>query len=114
MNFGDPCLPDRFWDKCIPVPECGCWLWLAFTDKKGYGKFWYQGKSRWAHLVTKPCKFTAHHKCYVNCCVNPCHIIDIPRDLNSMFGHENNAYARELADFYLGKSLTETEESAPF
>ena len=114
MNFGDPSLPERFWDKCIPEPNSGCWLWIAGTDKKGYGFFWYNGAKRWAHRLTQDFSATAHHKCYVNCCVNPAHIVDVPRDLNSMFGHESDPEARERAEWFLGKQSSTTEDDVPF
>lgn len=28
MNFGDPVISARVWDKCVPVPEVGCWIWI--------------------------------------------------------------------------------------
>lgn len=27
MNYGDPRLPDDFWQKISPEPNSGCWLW---------------------------------------------------------------------------------------
>lgn len=90
MNYGDPSLPQRFWDKVYPCPMSGCWLWMAAVDKKGYGFVWYNGAKRWAHKVTTPdFKLTAHHKCYVPCCVNPHHMIDVSREVNSAFGHHD-------------------------
>ena len=38
MNFGDPRLPERFWNKCIPEPNSGCWLWFGATDSHGDGQ----------------------------------------------------------------------------
>lgn len=38
MQFLDPRLPDRFWSKCIPEPNSGCWLWFAHIVD-GYGHF---------------------------------------------------------------------------
>src|SRR5678809_217182 len=96
MNFGDPSLPERFWTKVQPCPISGCWLWAAAVNKKGYGFFWYQGKKQWAHRLTQPLKLTAHHKCYVTCCVNPAHIIDVPREVNSSFGHRDQQDPNEV------------------
>ena len=28
MNFMDPRISTRVWDKCVPVPDAGCWLWI--------------------------------------------------------------------------------------
>ena len=92
MTFGDPRLPDRFWDKVITEPNSGCWIWLAATDKKGYGFFWYQGAKRWAHRLVKTFTQTAHHKCFNSGCVNPDHLIDVSREVNSGFGHAKWPY----------------------
>lgn len=27
----------------------GCWLWTGYTDKKGYGQFWWRGRKHWSH-----------------------------------------------------------------
>lgn len=45
----------RFKDKCVFDPSTGCVLWNgALTNGKGsssiYGRFWYEGKSWYAHL----------------------------------------------------------------
>ncbi len=29
VNFGDPRIEDRIWDKIAPCPTTGCWLWTA-------------------------------------------------------------------------------------
>lgn len=89
MNFGDPSLPERFWRNVTPIPEAGCWLWIGPVDKKGYGRFWYKKKARWAHLVVKTFQLTAHHKCYINSCVNPDHLLDVSREINSHYGHHD-------------------------
>lgn len=85
MNFGDPRLPDRFWNKVIPEPNSGCWLWLA-ASKKGYGAILVgsskDGTRRMAaaHVVSYLAlvgPYTAEdldHKCRVRCCVNPAHL----------------------------------------
>lgn len=87
MTLNDPRLPERYWEKVITEPNSGCWLWIGACDRKGYGKFWYDGKSRWAHRLTKRFRRTAHHKCWQTCCVNPDHLIDVSRAKNSYLGH---------------------------
>jgi len=59
------------------VPETGCWLWLGFTDKKGYGRF----RSKQAHRASYreyvgeiPTGLHVLHKCDVRGCINPSHL----------------------------------------
>lgn len=50
---------ERFWEKVdkngpTPVhrPELGpCWIWIASTTMHGYGKFFFNGRLRGAHIV---------------------------------------------------------------
>src|SRR5688572_5730903 len=50
-NWGDERLPERFWSKCTPEPNSGCWLWLASVDVWGYGRISWRGMNR-AHRVS--------------------------------------------------------------
>ncbi len=68
-------------DKYEPVPESGCWLWSASTDRVGYGHIWVDGKLLQAHryswqLHNGPIPDGAKilHKCDVRSCVNPAHL----------------------------------------
>jgi hypothetical protein len=47
--FERPDLPERFTTKFIICPSTGCWEWKAAMHHKGYGLFWWQGKTVWAH-----------------------------------------------------------------
>ncbi len=52
MNFLDERLPDRFWSKCIPEPNTGCWLWIGAHHARGYGHMaWSDRKNRRAHQI---------------------------------------------------------------
>lgn len=33
VNWGDPRLPERFWDKVSPCPMSGCWHWTGSLSK---------------------------------------------------------------------------------
>lgn len=49
IDYGDTVLPDRFWDKVIPEPMSGCWLWTASAYYGGYGQAWFDGEKMGAH-----------------------------------------------------------------
>jgi hypothetical protein len=81
MNFGDPRLPGRFWSKCIPEPNSGCWLWTAYLDRDGYGTIRIGLAKFRAHRVaydakkqTIPPGLQIDHLCRTPCCVNPEHL----------------------------------------
>ena len=38
VNWGDPRLPERFWDKVVPEPNSGCWFWTGESNK-GHGSY---------------------------------------------------------------------------
>jgi hypothetical protein len=70
-----------FWERFIPEPNSGCWIWLGTIEVSGYGMFPFQGKQWKAHRLayifakgTIPGDLDACHKCDVPCCVNPDHI----------------------------------------
>ncbi len=51
MDYGDACLPQRFWDKVYPCPVTGCWLWGgAQHDTLPYGIWRLDGKAARAHV----------------------------------------------------------------
>ena len=84
MNFLDRRLPTRFWNKVIPEPMSGCWLWIGALTPDGYGQLrWPDGTSasrrRSVHQIVLEVlgielNETVDHRCEVRCCVNPWHI----------------------------------------
>jgi len=71
----------RFMDKTTPEPNSGCWIWLAYTNREGYGTFSYNLQTfmahRWAYerfIGPIPIGFTIDHLCRVRPCVNPAHL----------------------------------------
>ena len=101
----DPRLPPRFWDKVVPEPMSGCWLWVGATNPKGYG---HSSKRVDGSLTTSTSHRVAYialvgsipdglvldHKCRTRCCVNPDHLEPVTGTQNTLRGisiHAANA-----------------------
>jgi len=96
MNFGDPRLPERFWSKCIPEPNSGCWLWFGASVPFGYGQFYPNGhrgqvnshRHAYLNLVGPiPDELVLDHVCRTPCCVNPAHMEPVTNAENVRRGH---------------------------
>lgn len=82
MNFLDERLPPRFWDRCTPEPNSGCWLRTGTADRNGYTVFYWTKRIRaYAHRAAYealvgpiPAGLELDHKCRVRNCVNPAHL----------------------------------------
>ncbi len=73
-------LKERFDKKWIPEPNTGCWLWLGWRDRKGYGHFG-RGIDKAAHRASYkmhrgpiPVGMLVCHRCDTPECVNPDHL----------------------------------------
>lgn len=80
-SFLDKRLPDRFWNKAIPEPNSGCWLWTGASHPSGYGQIVWKGRVRVAHAVAfesivgdTPRGLVLDHLCCTKSCVNPAHL----------------------------------------
>lgn len=69
-----------FDERCIPVPEAGCRLWLGGLSD-GYGSVYVDGQMRGAHCVAWeqangpiPPGMYVLHKCDVRCCTELIHL----------------------------------------
>lgn len=85
---GAPKDPARFWSKVQAGARDECWLWMASTDKKGYGKLYWGTKLLGAHRVAymlanhvdelpkmlDGSRVEIMHSCDVPGCVNPLHL----------------------------------------
>lgn len=93
---------DRFWNKVNKVPD-GCWEWIAFCDRYGYGRFLLDGKATSAHrisaywhgiLPTLQSALYVCHRCDNPKCVNPDHVfVGTPKD-NASDMMKKNRHAR--------------------
>jgi len=97
---------ERFLSKVEPVPESGCWLWMDYLDRDGYGQFRVSAKtvkrahrmSYELHVGPIPDGMTLDHKCRVRCCVNPKHLEPVPNRVNisrGLTGKVNHRNARK-------------------
>lgn len=101
-QWGDPRLPQRLWDKVIPEPNSGCWLWTGqHSIGTGYGYFHWNGRTAILHRLTftmlvgeiPPGKHI-DHLCRTRLCCNPAHMEPVtPREniLRGTGGSATNA-----------------------
>lgn len=82
VQFGDLRLPPRFWRKCVPEPNSGCWLWLAAIDGAGYPSAWNGSAVTSGHRLSYatfngdiPEGLLVRHRCDTPICVNPAHLL---------------------------------------
>ncbi len=93
VNWGDGRLPERFWNKVVPEPNSGCWLWTGSTDTSGYGLFRVdrrlQKTHRWAFMnLVGPIEapLVLDHLCRETACCNPQHLERVTRQVNTLRG----------------------------
>lgn len=103
VQFGDPRLPPRFWDKCVPEPMSGCWLWTGTARNSGYGNFSVGGRAdqrmwlahRYVYEMTSGAlgALTIDHLCCVKLCCNPAHMepVTLSENVNSRIHAERRA-----------------------
>jgi hypothetical protein len=91
----------RFWkkvDKAGPVPplrpDLGpCWVWKAYVDHGGYGRFRAKVGPGYAHIFAYeaeygevPTGLEIDHLCRTRSCVNPAHLEAVTRRVNALRG----------------------------
>lgn len=91
MNLDDPRLPQRFWDKVMPEPNSGCWLWTGGADR--YGGFRVRSRQVGAHRAAYqalvgpiPNDLELDHRCNTPLCVNPDHLRPMTHRANLLRG----------------------------
>lgn len=109
----------RFWEKVEILGENECWPWKAYRDKRGYGKYWYEGKMIKAHRFSLFISrgelgegYSCLHSCDNPCCCNPKHLSwgthqdnsDDQISRNRQYkgeSHHNSLYNNEIVDSIL-------------
>jgi len=93
VNFLDERLPMRFWDKVIPEPNSGCWIWTAASCPKGYGRISIDRSPRMVHRVAYtalvgaiPDGLHLDHLCRTPSCCNPVHLEPVTNAVNTARG----------------------------
>ena len=96
MNFGDDRLPLRFWNKVVPCPMSGCWLWTGCLTSAGYGLIAFGPHRDSPPTYTHRLAYSiAHgsmpegdtdHLCRVTNCCNPLHLEDVSHRENCLRG----------------------------
>lgn len=95
MNWGDPRLPTRFWNKAVPCPMSGCWIWIGGSKEGRYGCIGWPGAKdvRRAHRVAFevlvgpiPEGMEIDHRCRLTWCVNPDHLRAVTHQVNTLSG----------------------------
>lgn len=76
-------MPSRayIYERSIPIPHVGCWLWLLSPGSHGYGQAWNGATITTAHRMAYeafvgpiPGKMLVQHSCDSKWCVNPDHL----------------------------------------
>lgn len=103
---------ERFLSKVNIIPG-GCWLWTAYSEK-GYGQFYYKGKTQKSHRVSYelfvgeiPEGLEIDHLCKVTNCVNPEHLEPVTGKINRLRSNDMANQNRQKTHCKHGHEFTE-------
>lgn len=113
INFGDERLPEKFWSKCMPEPNSGCWLWIG-ARSGDYGQIGTHVSVEWAHRVSVsalvgpiPKGLQVDHLCRNGRCVNPAHLEVVTDAVNKLRGFSPAAIHARATHCARGHEFTE-------
>lgn len=95
MHYGDTRLRDFVWDRIMPEPNTGCWLWVGHINQDGYGRGPQVAGGRlvMAHRMTFETQhgeisegLELDHLCKVRSCCNPDHLEAVTHEENVLRG----------------------------
>jgi hypothetical protein len=83
-------LTARFWSRAQTGEADECWPWLGYIDPQGIARFWWEKASHPAQRIAfmlgsleeAPEKFVVENSCTTPRCMNPDHLVAIPRALS--------------------------------
>lgn len=89
---GQPITLDWLFNRCQPIPYCGCWVWMGAISA-GYGHVRDKGKLFTAHFLSFtlsggiiPIGHELDHLCRVRSCINPDHLEPVTHVVNVLRG----------------------------
>jgi hypothetical protein len=88
--YRSPPVQQRLADLSMPVPFCGCIVWLGPTSQAGYAKIGVRLVHRivWELLNGPiPDGLQIDHLCRVRCCINPDHLEPVTPRVNTLRGN---------------------------
>lgn len=99
--------------QTMPIPECGCMVWMATLNCKGYGRIQVNKRNRPAHRVAYEIKngpvpddLHLDHLCRVRSCCNPDHLEPVTCRENVLRGVGRSAINAKKTHCPRGHPLT--------
>ena len=112
---------DRFTERCVPVTESGCWIWIGSLNTGGYGSIRIAGRMKTAHRLSweihnGPIPPGDHqgatsvcHTCDEPSCVNPDHLFLGSHKQNMRDMARKKRGFRPIGELHPRSKLTEAE-----
>lgn len=83
-------LAERILERAMPIPWCGCHVWMGWNSDNGYGKVSVGGVDLMAHRVVYtgligpiPPGMFLDHLCRVRACIWPWHMEPVSPKVNT-------------------------------